>query len=132
LEVAARFFLLQKIQLFSLIVHLNEAFRVDLFAVYGAFPPGCFTGWFARGTRVGGNIGRKILIDSFLFGMVMLHELDEYGDPSILDVMVVAGELPDHLISIGVALRHEGVALIGQGFPDILAFHEVAAIEVDL
>lgn len=64
--------------------------------------------------------------------MVMLHELDEYGDPSILDVMVVAGELPDHLISIGVALRHEGVALIGQGFPDILAFHEVAAIEVDL
>lgn len=64
--------------------------------------------------------------------MVMLHELDEYGDPSILDVMVVAGELPDHLISIYVALRHEGVALIGERFSNILALHEMAAIEVDL
>lgn len=64
--------------------------------------------------------------------MVMLHELDEYGNPSVLDVMVVAGELPDHLIAIDFTLRHEGVALIGEGFPDILAFHEMAAIEVDL
>lgn len=64
--------------------------------------------------------------------MVMLHEFDEYGDPSIFDVMVVAGELPDHLISIDVALRHEGVALIGERLSNILALHEMATIEVDL
>lgn len=64
--------------------------------------------------------------------MVILHEFDKYGNPSILDVMVIAGELPDYLIAISVALGYKGIALIGEGFADILAFHEMTAIEVDL
>jgi hypothetical protein len=62
----------------------------------------------------------------------MFHELDKYGNPPILDVMVVAGELPDYLFAIHVSLRYEGIALVCEGLSDIFTLHEMTAIEVDL
>ncbi len=60
----------------------------------------------------------------------MLHHLNEYRNPLLFDVMVIAGEFPCGLIFIVLWL--EFIAFIGEGFANVFPLHEVFVIEVDL
>lgn len=73
--------------------------------------------------------GFKVFLDVELFILVIFLEVGECTDPSLLDELVVAGELPGYKF-LGVS-GSEVEILVEEGPSDIFSFEHVLGLELD-